>query len=81
MSHIACVQHKRRVALVGVEIDLVSAQWTVLHREDGSECQSPELKTGKKILEDYEILDILTREVDREQRQNAARKVDSDYRV
>jgi hypothetical protein len=79
MSHLACVQHKRRVVLVGVEIDLVCAQWTTLHREDGSECQSPELKTGKKILEDYEVLHMLTREVDHER--HAARKVDSDSRI
>jgi hypothetical protein len=79
MSHLACTLHNRRVVLVSVEIDLVHAQWTTLHREDGSECQSLELKTGKKILEDYEILYMLTREVDHER--HAARKVDSDSRI
>jgi len=79
MSHLACTLHKRRVVLVSVEIDLISAQWTSLHREDGTKCESVEFKTGKKILEDYEILYMLTREADRER--HAARKVDSNSRV
>jgi hypothetical protein len=61
MAHIACVAHKRRVLLFDLPVEDDGVQWTAIHRADGSECDSKQLKRRGFMLEGHEIFNLLAR--------------------